>query len=190
LPGRRGERRQIPNHSGYAEPIIMSATHYQQLVQHVFTQDQASLSRQLLPLYQDLETALRNARPGRVSQEEVSFGFERLRLGVGILLMQLLTDLGGEEDSTQVRDLLENALQARSISQIDQTIQQKSHLFEDLYTELYVNAEAEMVLSQFEATLNASAKEELDDVIQEALDLALDLELNEDHDGQAPDWDE
>ncbi|MBA9075753.1 MULTISPECIES: hypothetical protein [Rufibacter] len=157
----------------------MSASHYQQLVDLVLTQDHASLQPQLSPLYQDLNQAFKDARPGRKSQEEISYRFERLRLGIGILLMQLLMDLGGDEDSQEVRDLLQQALAAGNVAEIDKTIQQKSHLFEDLYTDLYVNTEAEAVLALFEATLHASSKEEADEIIVEALDLAQDLEFDQ-----------
>lgn len=160
----------------------MSASNYQQLVSLIITEDLSSLQRQLEPLYQDLGQALREARPGRKSQEQVSFAFERLRLGVGILLMQLLTDLGGDEDSLQVRTLLEDALQASTVGEIDETIQQKSQLFEDLYTDLYVNAEAEIVLSLFEETLHATSQEEADNAILGALELTQDLELNPEDD--------
>ncbi|WP_192821507.1 hypothetical protein [Rufibacter sp. LB8] len=158
----------------------MSASSYQQLLTHVFTPADAALQDQLFPLYQDLETALKEARPGRQSQENVSFRFERLRLGLGITLMQLLTDLGGDEDSALVRDLLEEALAATSVEQIDKVIQKKSHLFEELYTELYVNADAEQVLALFETTLHATTQQETDQVITQTLQLAQDLEFHAD----------
>ncbi|GAB2550336.1 hypothetical protein [Rufibacter soli] len=162
----------------------MPVSPFQALLNLVFTQEQTDLQTQLDPLYQELEHALQAAQPGRKSQEEISFRFERLRLGVGIALLQLLTDLGGDEESAQVRDLMQEALQASSIAEIDKVIQHKSHLFEELYTDLYVNHDAEYVLSLFEATLNASTKEEMEDIIEKALEVAEDLEFQEDEDDQ------
>ncbi|AMM50094.1 hypothetical protein TH61_01370 [Rufibacter sp. DG15C] len=155
----------------------MSASIYQQLLSQVFSEETASLQQRISPLYQELEDALQQARPGKLSQELVSFSFERLRLGIGITLLQLLTDLGGDEDSSEVRDLLQDALEAASVHEIDKRIQKKGHLFEELYTDLYVNAEAEHVLALFERTLESSSKEETDEVLEEALELAHDLEI-------------
>jgi hypothetical protein len=155
----------------------MSASIYQQLLSQVFSEETASLQQRISPLYQELEDALQQARPGKMSQELVSFRFERLRLGIGITLLQLLTDLGGDEDSSEVRDLLQDALEAANVQEIDKRIQKKGHLFEDLYTDLYVNAEAEHVLALYERTLESSSKEETDEVLEEALELAHDLEI-------------
>lgn len=160
----------------------MNTSLYQQLLTHVFPSADDALHHTLTPLHEELETALKEARPGRASQEEVSFRFERLRLGVGISLLQLLTDLGGDEESAQVRDLLQDALQAKNVKGIDEVIQKKSHLFEELYTDLYVNADAEHVLALFEETLNASTKDEMEDLIDRALEIAEDLEFDAEDD--------
>lgn len=158
----------------------MSATTFQAFIQQAFTAEQENFHASILPLYGQLESALVEARPGQKSQELVSYRFERLRLGLGIALMQILTDLGGDEDSAVVRDLLEEALQARNIPEIDATIQKKSHLFEELYTELYVNPEAEEILSLFEETLAANTKTEMDQILEKALDVTQHLEFPED----------
>jgi hypothetical protein len=158
----------------------MSASNYQEMITLSFTPDEAALQEKLSPLYQELEEALQNARPGRNSQETVGYRFERLRLGMGITLMQLLTDLGGDEDSALVQDLLEDALEAPTSQEIDRIIQQKSNLFEDLYTDLYVNQDAEQVLAMFEGTLNASSLEEADGIIARTLELLQDLEFQQD----------
>ncbi|MFC6997869.1 hypothetical protein [Rufibacter roseus] len=155
----------------------MSASTYQGFIQQAFVAEQDTVLQKITPLYKDLEKALTEARPGRKSQEEVSFRFERLRLGIGISLMQLLTDLGGDEDSAMVRDLLEDALAAQNVAEIDATIQKKSFLFEELYTDLYVNTEAEEVLALFESTLGASSKEEADSIIASGFELAQNLEF-------------
>ncbi|QHL87124.1 hypothetical protein GU926_06645 [Nibribacter ruber] len=160
----------------------MSAAIYQQFLSQVFSQEAATLHTRLTPLYQELEEALQQARPGRLSQELVSFKYERLRLGIAITLLQLLTDLGGDQDSAEVRDLLIDALDAPNVQEIDKRIQKKGHLFEELYTDLYVNAEAEHVLALFERTLQASSKEETDELLEEALELAHDLEIQPGHD--------
>lgn len=155
----------------------MSATTYHAFIQQAFAGEQDAVLQKIEPLYKDLEQALRDARPGKKSQDEISFRFERLRLGVGIAFMQILTDLGGDEDSSLVRDLLEDALSAKNVAQIDDTIQKKGNLFEELYTDLYVNAEAEEVLSLFEATLGAQSKEEADQIISDGLELAHSLDF-------------
>ncbi|ALI97972.1 hypothetical protein [Rufibacter tibetensis] len=160
----------------------MSESLYQELLEQVFGPEPNALRTEISPLYAELEKALQEASPGRKSQEEVSFRFERLRLGLGITLMQLLSDLGGDEESNQVRDLLHEALGAASVQQIDGVIQKKSHLFEELYTDLYVNADAEHILGLFEETLNASTKEETDELIDRALEIAEDLEFQSDED--------
>ncbi|WP_125077611.1 hypothetical protein [Rufibacter latericius] len=163
----------------------MSDSLYQQLLEQVFGPEPTSLKTEISPLYTELEKALKEARPGRKSQEEVSFRFERLRLGLGISLLQLLTDLGGDEESAQVRDLLQEALQATGVQGIDKVVQNKSHLFEELYTDLFVNADAEHILALFEETLNASSKEETDELIASALEIAEDLEF-QDNDDDTP----
>jgi len=158
----------------------MSATSFQAFIQQAFTAEQAYFHQKITPLYQQLEVALQEARPGRKSEELVSYRFERLRLGLCIGLMQLLTDLGGDEDSAQVRDLLDSALFAKNVPEMDRVIQEKSNLFEELYTDLYVNPEAEDVLALFEETLAVSSKEEADAIIERALSLAQDLEFPSD----------
>ncbi|KAA3439163.1 hypothetical protein [Rufibacter hautae] len=160
----------------------MSDSLYQQLLDQVFGPEPTDLRSEISPLYLELEKALQEARPGRQSQEEVSFRFERLRLGLGISLLQLLTDLGGDEESAQVRDLLQEALQATSVKGIDTVVQKKGHLFEELYTDLYVNADAEHILALFEETLNATSKEEMDDLLDRALEIAEDLEFQDEED--------
>ncbi|GGK67145.1 hypothetical protein ACD591_03050 [Rufibacter glacialis] len=164
----------------------MSDSLYQELLDQVFGPEPTPLLTQITPLYSDLEKALQEARPGRKSQEEVSFRFERLRLSLGITLLQLLTDLGGDEESLQIRDLLQEALTAASVKEIDAIIQKQSHLFEELYTDLYVNADAEHILALFEETLNASSKEETDDLIDRALSIAEDLEFQDDEEEDEP----
>ncbi|WP_210463955.1 hypothetical protein [Rufibacter roseolus] len=160
----------------------MSDSLYQQLLDQVFGLEPVDLRTEISPLYLELEKALQEARPGRKSQEEVSYRFERLRLGLGISLLQLLTDLGGDDESAQVRDLLQEALQASTVKGIDTVVQQKSYLFEELYTDLYVNADAEHILALFEETLNASSKEEIDDLLDRSLEIAEDLEFQGEED--------
>ncbi|WP_210487007.1 hypothetical protein [Rufibacter aurantiacus] len=160
----------------------MSDSLYQQLLDQVFGLEPVDLRTEISPLYLELEKALQEARPGRKSQEEVSFRFERLRLGLGISLLQLLTDLGGDDESAQVRDLLQEALLASTVKGIDTVVQQKSYLFEELYTDLYVNADAEHILALFEETLNASSKEEIDDLLDRSLEIAEDLEFQGEED--------
>lgn len=116
----------------------------------------------------------------RAKTTDLSFRFERVRLGVAMSLLQLLADLGDHDESRQVLAVLHRALGARSTTEIDAIIQKEVKHFERLYTNLYVNEEGEQLLHLFERTLDADSQPLMEDVIQEALALAHELDFTQD----------
>ncbi len=120
--------------------------------------------------------------------DELSFSFERVRLGVAMALLQLLIDLAGIEDpedeagsdadappdeAVAALRVLHLALrEARSPADIDRIIGQEADIFEKLYTDLYVNDHGEQVMLLFERTLNADTRRDLDRCLTEAAQLA------------------
>lgn len=151
----------------------MSATLFQQLLHAAFRQDLAtSLPAGELHAYQELQRA-----PAR----EQGFRFERVRLLVAMSLMKSLTDLGDLDQSRQVLQVLQRALTAGSIEQIDAIITKDARHFERLYTDLFVNEEGEQLLHLFERTLDADSMPAMDAVIQEAAELVDDLDFDAPH---------
>lgn len=115
---------------------------------------------------------------------DLSFRFERVRLATAMSILQLLTDLGDNDDSRKVVEALHRALQARSTTEIDNVMHKETKAFERLYTNLYVNDEGELLLNLFERTLDADSQDLMDAVIQEATQVAgtLDFERDDDED--------
>ncbi|SNR40597.1 MULTISPECIES: hypothetical protein [Hymenobacter] len=109
---------------------------------------------------------------------ELPFRFERVRLGVALALMKLLADLGDSEEARRVLDVLHRALRARSVTEIDTTINKDAKVFEQLYTNLYVNEDGEQLLGLFERALDADTQPLMDAVIREALILAPKLDFS------------
>ena len=111
------------------------------------------------------------------------FRFEQVRLGLAMSLLKLLSELGDHDESRQVLDVLHRALsEARSPEDIDRIVGREARLFDRLYENLYVNEEGEELLNLFGRTLDADAPELLEEVAQEAVNLArtLDFTANED----------
>ncbi|AII52949.1 hypothetical protein [Hymenobacter sp. APR13] len=113
---------------------------------------------------------------------DLSFRFERVRLATAMSILQLLSDLGDNDDSRKVVEALNRALQARSIAEIDNVMHKEAKAFERLYTNLYVNDEGELLLNLFERTLDADSQALMDDVIREATALAATLDFERDED--------
>ncbi len=119
----------------------------------------------------------------RASRADQSFRFEQWRLGVATSLLRLLADLGDHDAARRAADVLHRALNtARSPQDIDKQIGKENKLFEQIYTDLYVNDEGEALLDLFARTLDADAPDLLAQVETEAVDLArgLDFEREED----------
>ena len=116
----------------------------------------------------------------RASANDLSFRFERVRLGTAMSILQLLADLGDQDDSRKLAEALNRALTARSIAEIDTAMHKEAKAFERLYTNLYVNEEGELLLNLFERTLDADSQPTMDDTIEEALQLARTLDFTRD----------
>ena len=109
---------------------------------------------------------------------EQSFRFEQWRLGVAMSLLRLLADLGDHEEARRAATVLHIALStARSPEDIDKQIHKESKLFDQIYTNLYVNDEGEALLDLFARTLDADAPDLLAQVNAEAVDLARELDF-------------
>jgi hypothetical protein len=115
---------------------------------------------------------------------ELSFSFERVRLAIAMALLQLLLDLAHEahpedhepdpaDEAAVALRVLHHALrEARSPADIDKIISAEAHVFERLYTDLYVNDDGEAVLLLFERTLQADTRRDLDRCLSEGAKLA------------------
>ena len=127
-----------------------------------------------------LTPAVLGARAGfeQAGRAEQSFRFEQWRLGVATSLLRLLADLGDHDEARRAADVLHRALStARSPEDIDKQIHKESKLFDQIYTNLYVNDEGEALLDLFARTLDADAPDLLAQVNDEAVDLARELDF-------------
>ncbi|GGG55610.1 hypothetical protein [Hymenobacter glacieicola] len=145
---------------------------YQRLLQLAFPSE-ADAARYLHPTTLAAYRTFEQAAPA-----DLAYRFERVRLGVALALMKLLSDLGDLEESRRVLDVLHRALRAPSVAAIDATITKEANVFERLYTNLYVNEEGEQLLNLFERALDADSQPLMDDVIREALKLAPNLDFS------------
>ena len=116
----------------------------------------------------------------QATPREQPFRFEQWRLGVAASLLRLLADLGDHDEARRAADVLHRALNtAQSPPDIDKQIGKENKLFEQIYTNLYVNDEGEALLDLFARTLDADAPDLLAQVQQEAVDLARDLDFDQ-----------
>ena len=136
--------------------------------------------------YTRFERAAQGRMPPGTPAHELSFAFERVRLGVAMALLQLLLDLAHEahantdhapdphdDEAAAALRVLHHALrEARSPHDIDRIIGAEADIFERLYTDLFVNEAGEQVLLLFERTLSADTRRELDQCLSEAAKLA------------------
>ncbi|RZL11305.1 MAG: hypothetical protein EOO62_12450 [Hymenobacter sp.] len=137
-------------------------------------QDQASyLTPAMLAVHDNFEQAGRAEQP---------FRFEQWRLGVATILLRMLADLGEHEEARRAADVLHRALNtAQSPADIDKQIHKENKLFEQIYTNLYVNDEGEALLDLFARTLDADAPDLLAQIEYEAVDLARELDFEARH---------
>ncbi|WP_152559885.1 hypothetical protein [Hymenobacter sp. IS2118] len=147
-------------------------TPYEQLLHLAFTAPndvKYYLTPTTLRAYDLLQKAPTPERP---------FRFEQVRLGVAMSLLKLVSELGEHDESRQVLDVLHRALsEARSPEDIDRIVGREARLFDRLYENLYVNEQGEELLNLFGRTLDADAPELLEEVAQEAVDLARTLDF-------------
>ncbi|MGI4874994.1 MAG: hypothetical protein ACRYFX_27885 [Janthinobacterium lividum] len=114
----------------------------------------------------------------QAAAREQPFRFEQWRLGVAASLLRLLADLGDHDEARRAAAVLHRALStARSPQDIDQQIGREAKLFDQVYTNLYVNDEGEALLDLFARTLDADAPELLAQVEAEAVELARGLDF-------------
>ena len=150
---------------------------YEQLLQLAFTAPndvKYYLTPATLRAYDRLQAAAPAERP---------FRFEQVRLGLALSLLKLVSELGDHDESRQVLDVLHRALsEARSPEDIDRIIGREARLFDRLYENLYVNEQGEELLNLFGQTLDADAPERLEEVTQEAVNLARTLDFSADDD--------
>ncbi|SFQ73359.1 hypothetical protein [Hymenobacter arizonensis] len=152
-------------------------TPYEQLLHLAFTAPN-DVKYYLTPTTLQAYDQLRAAKP-----TERPFRFEQVRLGVAMSLLKLVSELGDHDESRQVLDVLHRALsEARSPEDIDRIVGREAKLFDRLYENLYVNEQGEELLNLFGRTLDADAPELLEDVAQEAVDLARTIDFSENED--------
>jgi len=153
----------------------MSASNFALLITHSLNTDNPGLfDKSEGAVYKEFELAESRHRtnPGQTRPgDNLHLKFEKVRLGVAIALMQVFYEMSEDEDSRQVLEALKKAAQANSIAQIDAEINKKMKAFDNLYKDLFINDAGEMLLGLFERTLSADSKQEVDDIISEALKL-------------------
>lgn len=145
--------------------------------------------------YEQLEKALQASRLNTDQPtEELGYRFEMVRLGMAIAFVKAITRLSGNEKSREALEVLQEALKARSTSEIDKIIQKKIDSFDHLYHEIFVNEQREQILDLFEQTLDADAQEELDALILEGLEVLQQVDweafTQDDDDDELPPLDE
>jgi hypothetical protein len=151
----------------------MSANSFEILLQSAFETDTPHVFEEgSVQVYSQFEKAYKNANSNKgISNEELNYRFERLRLGVAIAFVKAFTRLANNEKSKEALETLLEAIKAKSTKEIDKVIQKKIATFDHLYHEIFVNEQREEILHLFEQTLDAGSKEELDELIFQGLEL-------------------
>jgi hypothetical protein len=157
--------------------LYLLMTTYETLLRLAF-RDPADQAQFLTPAALAAYTGFEHA-----AQREQSFRFEQWRLGVAMSLLRLLGDLGDHDEARRAAAVLHQALStARSPEDIDKQIGKEAKLFDQIYTNLYVNEEGEALLDLFARTLDADAPDFLGQVEAEAVDLARELDFERESD--------
>lgn len=150
----------------------MSAASFEYLLENAFGPDHA-VTKLILNknLYENFIAAedKHRQRNSQEFDEELAFAFERLRIGIGIALIQVFVRLSENPESKQVVDLLLKALEAKSIEEIDKVMHEGVEAFDNLYTDVFVNKDREAILALFEKNLEAENKAQLNGVLREGL---------------------
>ncbi|TPE42587.1 hypothetical protein [Pontibacter mangrovi] len=142
-------------------------------------------------VYTDLERALREAKfSNGPAREQLSYRFERLRLGVAIAFVKAFLRLADNEKSKEVLEVLQEAVQAKNTREIDKIVQKRIATFDNLYHEIFVNPQREEILHLFEQTLDAGTKEELDELILDGLELLHEVDWDAPHNQEDDDDEE
>ena len=152
----------------------MSAASFEYLLENAFGQDDAVTKKILKKNLYENFIAAEDKHRQRINQdfdEDLAFAFERLRLGIGAALTQVFARLSENPDSKQVVELLLNALEAKSIEEIDKIMHEGVAAFDNLYADVFVNKDREDILALFEKNLEAENKAQLNGVLREGLAL-------------------
>ena len=156
----------------------MLASDFELLLQRAFHTPQPALfDKPVTDIFKNFDLAESRVRKGAPVNNELHFAFEKIRLGVATALLQIFTDLGGEEVSEKVLVVLKKAAQATSISQIDTIIQKENKAFEKLFQDLYTNTEGELILDLFARTLEADSRRAIEQIVKETLQALENLEF-------------
>ncbi|AKD03541.1 hypothetical protein POKO110462_17425 [Pontibacter korlensis] len=167
----------------------MSARSFELLLETAFDSPKPPVFEEgAATVYTELEQALRDAKFSKgISREQLSFKFERLRLGVAIAFVKAFLRLADNEKSKEVLEVLQDALKAKNSREIDKIVQKRIAAFDNLYHEIFVNPQREEILHLFESTLDAGTKEELDELIMDGLELLTEVDWNPPHDTEDDD---
>jgi hypothetical protein len=163
----------------------MSDSSFEILIKQALQTEEPNLfDRSEAAIYKEFELAeaRHRAGPGQGRPgDQLHYKFEKVRLGVGIAIMQVFSDMADDDESRKVLQVLKEAAQATSIAQIDAIINKNMKAFDKLYQDLFINNEGQMLLELFERTLHADSKNEVDGIIAEALKL-FDFIQEQEHD--------
>lgn len=167
----------------------MSAKNLQLLLETAYDSENPQVFEEgAANVYRKFEEEYRNYVKTNKPTQELNFRFERVRLGMAIAFIKAYTRLADNETSIEALQVLQEALKAKSSKDIDKIVQKKIAVFDNLYHEIFVNEEREQILGLFEATLDAGAKEELDELMLEGLELLTSIDFE--HHAQQDDDDE
>jgi hypothetical protein len=153
----------------------MSDSSFEILIKRALQTEEPNLfERSEAVVYKEFELteARQRSSPGQGGAgDQLHYKFEKVRLGVGIAIMQVFSDMADDDESRKVLQVLKEAAQATSIAQIDAIINKNMKAFDKLYQDLFINNEGQMLLELFERTLHADSKIEMDSIIAEAIKL-------------------
>lgn len=152
----------------------MTAASFEYLITNAFGLENAKTKNMLkLNLYENFVEAEDKHRaqnnPGY--DENLAFTFERLRLGIGAALIQVFATLTDDPGSPKVVELLLNALKTKNVEEIDKVMHDGVAIFENLYSDVFVNPTREKVLMLFEKNLEADSRASINAILREALSL-------------------
>ena len=162
----------------------MSAGTFEYLVTNAFGPENP-VTDQILKqnLYETfVEAENRHRDQQKRPDEALSLAFERLRLGIGAALMQACARLSENPEAGKVVELLLKALKAKNIAEIDKTMHDGVEVFENLYTEVFVNNDRERIMALFEQVLEVETRAQLNAVLRDSLEAIdeVDWEPNND----------
>jgi hypothetical protein len=159
----------------------MTASSFAYLIDNAFGPDDATgkklLAMNLYETFVGAEDQHRSEnKPGY--DENLTFAFERLRLGIGAALIQIFARLTEDPGSPKVVDLLLNALKAKNVEEIDQIMHEGVGTFENLYSDVFIHPVREKVLTLFEKNLEADSRASINAILREALSLIDEIDFH------------